>query len=251
MLNRIIEFKNLHKYFGEKKVLKGLNFSIDEGNVCVIMGPSGTGKSTVIKLMVGLLKPTKGEVIVEGVDIAKADENELLSIRKKIGFAFQFGALFDSMNIYENISFPLKEHTNLSESEIKKEVINSLELVGLNPKDVMKSFPDQLSGGMQKRAAIARTIVLKPDIILYDEPTSGLDPIASDLISRLIVKLQKELGTTSVVISHDINESFKIADQMIMLYDGKVLADNKPEFFKTSTNPIIRQFIDGISELKI
>jgi phospholipid/cholesterol/gamma-HCH transport system ATP-binding protein len=248
-VENIIEFINVHKYFGNKKVLKGLNFAIKEGTVAVVMGPSGTGKSTVIKHIVGLLKPTKGQVIVEGIDIAKADEKELLEIRKKIGFAFQFGALFDSMSIYENVSFPLREHSNLKESEIRKEVENSIELVGLKPDEVLHLFPHELSGGMQKRAAIARTIILKPDIILYDEPTSGLDPIASDLISRLIVKLQKELGTTSVVISHDINESFKIADQMIMLYDGKVLADDKPEFFKKTDNPIIRQFIDGISEL--
>jgi phospholipid/cholesterol/gamma-HCH transport system ATP-binding protein len=245
----IIEFKDVHKYFGDKKVLKGLNFKIKEGNVAVVMGPSGTGKSTVIKHMVGLLNATKGEVIVEGIDVGKANEQELLELRKKVGFAFQFGALFDSMNIYENIAFALEQHTDLSKEEIKKEVINSLEVVGLNPDVILYNYPHELSGGMQKRAAIARTIILKPDIILYDEPTSGLDPIASDLISRLIVKLQKELGTTSVVISHDINESFKIADQMIMLYDGKVLADAKPDFFRTTDNPIIRQFIDGISEL--
>lgn len=248
-MKNIIEFKEVHKYFGTKKVLTGLNFTIKEGTVAVIMGPSGTGKSTVIKQIVGLLKPTKGEIIVEGLNIEKATEKELLEIRKKIGFAFQFGALFDSMSIYENIAFPLREHSNLSEAKIKEEVIKSLELVGLNADEVMHLFPHELSGGMQKRAAIARTIILRPDIILYDEPTSGLDPIASDLISRLIVKLQKELGTTSVVISHDINESFKIADQMIMLYDGKVLADAEPEFFKTTDSLIIRQFIDGISEL--
>ena len=248
-MENIIEFKEVHKYFGTKKVLKGLNFTIKEGNVAVVMGPSGTGKSTVIKHMVGLLKPTSGEVIVEGLNIAKASEQELLEVRKKVGFAFQFGALFDSMSIYENIAFPLHEHTNYDEKKIKEEVIKSLELVGLKHQEIMHLFPHELSGGMQKRVAIARTIILRPDIILYDEPTSGLDPIASDLISRLIVKLQKELGTTSVVISHDINESFKIADQMIMLYEGKVLADDKPQFFKTTDNPIIRQFIDGISEL--
>ncbi len=239
----------MHKYFGSKKVLQGLNFTIKEGNVAVVMGPSGTGKSTVIKHIVGLLRATKGEVIVEGIDVGEADEKALLELRKKIGFAFQFGALFDSMNIYDNISFPLKEHTNYTKEKIKEEVIKSLELVGLLPDEVMHLFPHELSGGMQKRAAIARTIILRPDIILYDEPTSGLDPIASDLISRLIVKLQRELGTTSVVISHDINESFKIADQMIMLYDGKVLADETPDFYRTVDNPIIRQFIDGISEL--
>jgi phospholipid/cholesterol/gamma-HCH transport system ATP-binding protein len=213
------------------------------------MGPSGTGKSTVIKHIVGLLKPTKGHIYVEGIDVAECNDDELLDLRKKIGFAFQFGALFDSMSIYDNIAFPLKEHTKMSKKEIRDEVIRSVEMVGLNPDIVLKLHPHELSGGMQKRAAIARTIIMKPDIILYDEPTSGLDPIASDLISRLIVKLRDELGTTSVVISHDIKESFKIADQMIMLYDGKVLASEKPEFFKTTTNQIIRQFIDGISDL--
>lgn len=239
----------MHKYFGEKKVLRGLNFAIKEGSVAVVMGPSGTGKSTVIKLMVGLLKPTSGHIFVEGVDVGEKTQKELLEIRKKIGFSFQFGALFDSMNIYENIAFPLKEHTDMKKEEIDKEVEIALEMVGLKPQEVSHLFPDELSGGMQKRVAIARTVILKPDIILYDEPTSGLDPIASDLISRLIVKLQRELGTTSVVISHDIKESFKIADQMIMLYDGKVLAAEEPEFFKTTDNPTIRQFIDGISDL--
>ncbi len=215
------------------------------------MGPSGTGKSTVIKHIVGLLKPTSGEVIVEGVHIENTSDEELLEIRKKIGFAFQFGALFDSMSIYGNIAFPLQEHTKLDKIEIERRVKEAITMVGLNPEEVLHLFPHELSGGMQKRAAIARTIILKPDIILYDEPTSGLDPIASDLISRLIVKLQRELGTTSVVISHDIKESFKIADQMIMLYDGKVLADADPEFFKTTPNPLIRQFIDGISELTV
>ncbi len=250
-MKEVIEFVDVHKYFGSKKVLKGISFKIKEGTVAVVMGPSGTGKSTVIKHIVGLLKPTKGEIYVEGVDIPRADEKTLLEIRKKVGFLFQFGALFDSMNIYDNVAFPLREHTNDSEDEIRAKVRESIEMGGLVPDEVLHLFPDELSGGMQKRAALARTIILRPDIILYDEPTSGLDPIASDLISRLIVKLQRELGTTSVVISHDIKESFKIADQMIMLYEGKVIADEKPEFFKTTQNPIIRQFIDGISELNI
>ncbi len=241
----------MHKSFGPKEVLKGLSFSIEEGKVCIVMGPSGTGKSTVIKHIVGLLKPTSGEIIVEGIHVENADEETLLKIRKQVGFAFQFGALFDSMSVYENVAFPLHEHTRLKEDEVRKKVREALDMVGLNPDEVMQLFPHELSGGMQKRAAIARTIILRPDIILYDEPTSGLDPIASDLISRLIVKLQRELGTTSVVISHDINESFKIADQMIMLYDGKVLADADPEFFKTTDNPIIRRFVDGISELAL
>jgi len=245
----LIEFKDVHKQFGEKKVLKGLNFTIDKGNIAVVMGPSGTGKSTVIKHIVGLLNPTSGDILVDGISVQKCSEKELLELRKRIGFAFQFGALFDSMNIHDNIGFPLDEHTKLTQKQKDKKINESLEMVGLKPDEILLNYPHELSGGMQKRVAIARTIILEPDILLYDEPTSGLDPIASDLISRLIVKLRDELGITSVVISHDIQESFKIADQMIMLYDGKVLADDKPEFFKTTPNPIIRQFIDGISEL--
>ena len=245
----LIEFKDVHKQFGEKKVLKGLNFTVDKGDIAVVMGPSGTGKSTVIKHIVGLLNPTSGDILVDGVSVQNCNEKELLELRKKIGFAFQFGALFDSMNIHDNIDFPLIEHTKLTPKQRDKKIDESLEMVGLKPQEILKNYPHELSGGMQKRVAIARTIILEPDILLYDEPTSGLDPIASDLISRLIVKLRDELGITSIVISHDIQESFKIADQMIMLYDGKVLADDNPEFFKTTSNPIIRQFIDGISEL--
>ncbi len=215
------------------------------------MGPSGTGKSTVIKHIVGLLRPTSGEIIVEGTHVETADEERLLQIRKKVGFAFQFGALFDSMTVYQNVAFPLHEHTDLPEEEVAQKVREALTMVGLKPEEVISLYPDELSGGMQKRAAIARTIILRPDIILYDEPTSGLDPIASDLISRLIVKLQRDLGTTSIVISHDIKESFKIADQMIMLYEGEVLADAEPDFFKKTDNPLIRRFVDGISELAL
>ena len=247
----LIEFREVYKSFGKKEVLKDISFSVKKNDIAVVMGPSGTGKSTVIKHIVGLLKPTKGDIIVDGVSVPKCSESELLALRKEVGFAFQFGALFDSMNIYENISFPLVEHTRLSQNEIKKKVNESLELVGLKPDEVLHLYPHELSGGMQKRAAIARTTILHPKIILYDEPTSGLDPIASDLISRLIVKLRNELGITSIVISHDIKESFKIADQMIMLYGGGVKADDKPEFFKSTSDPVIRQFIDGISELKV
>ena len=245
----LIEFRHVDKSFGSKEVLKDVSFSVKKKDIAVVMGPSGTGKSTVIKHIVGLLKPTSGDIIVDGVSVPKCNEAELLALRKEVGFAFQFGALFDSMNIYENVSFPLVEHTQLSQNEIKKKVNESLELVGLKPDEVLHLYPHELSGGMQKRAAIARTTIMHPKIILYDEPTSGLDPIASDLISRLIVKLRDELGITSVVISHDIKESFKIADQMIMLHSRGVKADAKPEFFKTTDDPIIRQFIDGISEL--
>ncbi len=247
----IIRLVNLHKSFGSKHVLKGVNLEIEEKKTTVILGPSGTGKSTVIKHMVGLLKPTSGEVWVEGINVATATEEEIFAIRKKVGFLFQSGALFDSMTIYENTAFPLREHTKLSEKEIEREVRKRLEMVGLKFEEVAHLYPDELSGGMQKRAGLARTIILNPEIILYDEPTSGLDPITSDLISKMILKLQYELGTTSVVISHDIKESFKIADKMAMIYEGKIIAYGDPEFFKTTDNPIIRKFIDGISDIDI
>lgn len=230
-------------------MLRGVNLDIIDKSTTVVLGPSGSGKSTIIKHMVGLLRPTSGNVLVEGINVGQANENELFQVRKKVGFLFQHGALFDSMNIFDNVAFPLREHTKMSKKEIQNSVMERIEMVGLKPNEVIKLFPDELSGGMQKRASLARTIILNPDIILYDEPTSGLDPITSDLISRLIVKLQQELGTTSVVISHDIKESFKIADKMAMLYEGRILACEKPEFFKDTTNPLIRQFIDGISEL--
>ena len=247
----LIEYRHVYKSFGKKSVLEDVSFSISENSITVVMGPSGSGKSTIIKHIVGLLKPTKGDIIVDGVSVPNCNEKELLQLRKKIGFAFQFGALFDSMNIYENTAFPLVEHTKLSKKEIDKKVHENIEMVGLKPNEVLHLYPHELSGGMQKRAAIARTIILRPKIVLYDEPTSGLDPIASDLISRVIVKLRNELNITSIVISHDIKESFKIADKIIMLYNRKIKAYEDVEFFKTTPDPIIRQFIDGISELKL
>ena len=247
----LIEYKHVYKSFGKKVVLEDISFKIPKDTITVVMGPSGSGKSTIIKHIVGLLKPTKGDIIVDGVSVPNCSEKELLQLRKKIGFAFQFGALFDSMTIYENTAFPLVEHTKLSKKEIDKKVHENIEMVGLKPNEVLHLFPHELSGGMQKRAAIARTIILRPKIVLYDEPTSGLDPIASDLISRVIVKLRKELKITSVVISHDVKESFKIADKIIMLYDKKIRAYADVEYFKTTSDPIIRQFIDGISEIDI
>jgi len=247
----MIRLVDVHKSFGKKRVLRGIDLEIEPKKTTVILGPSGSGKSTVIKHMVGLLKPDSGDVWVDGINIASANEDDIYRVRKKVGFLFQSGALFDSMNIFENTAFPLKEHTKLGKKEIEYEVRKRLDMVGLKYDEVAHLYPDELSGGMQKRAGLARTIILNPEIILYDEPTSGLDPITSDLISRMILKLQHELGTTSVVISHDIKESFKIADKMAMIYEGKIIAADNPEFFKTTDNPIIRKFIDGISDIKV
>ena len=243
----MIQIINLVKVFGNKTVLDGISLNIEKNKTTVILGGSGSGKSTTIKHIIGLLKPTSGEILFDGGDIAKAKKKELLNIRKKIGFLFQSGALFDSMNIYDNLAFPLREHTKDSKSEIKRKVYEKLEIVGLNPKEVEKLYPEEISGGMQKRVGLARTIILQPQVILYDEPTSGLDPITSDLISKLIIKMQQELNTTAVVISHDIAESFKVADKMALLHNGKIILDGKPALFKSSQDKYVRSFIDGIS----
>ena len=189
----MIIVKHLKKVFGTKEVLKDVNLTIEDNKVTYILGLSGQGKSTIIKHIVGLLKPTSGEILVDGVDVAKADIKTLYEIRKKVGFTFQEGALFDSMNIFDNVAFPLVEHTKLSKKEIKNRVFETLEMVGLEANRVAKLYPHELSGGMRKRAATARAIVLEPKIILYDEPTSGLDQIISDLISQMTMMLQKKL----------------------------------------------------------
>lgn len=241
----MIEIINLRKKFGTKEILKGVNLQIKESATTVIFGMSGSGKSTIIKHIVGLLRPDEGEIKVNGKPITRLEGEELLELRKKIGFLFQSGALFDSMNVYENVAFPLREHTTLSEEEIKKEVYAALEMVALEPDRVSKLYPDELSGGMRKRAGLARTIILKPQILLYDEPTTGLDPIISDQISQMIIKMQKELGITSILISHDIKEAFKCADYAAMLYDGVIVESGEAEVFKNSNNEIIRSFLEG------
>ncbi len=244
----MIEIKGLKKSFGSKHVLKGVDLTIPKGKTTVILGLSGGGKSTIIKHIVGLLKPDEGEIWVDGEEISHADAKELRRIRKKVGFLFQSGALFDSMNVYENVAFPLREHTDMKEDAIRERIVERLEMVALKPKEVMSLFPDELSGGMRKRVGLARTIVLDPQIILYDEPTSGLDPITSDLISQMIIHLKKRLGVTSVLISHDIKESFKAGDYFAMLYDGKIIETGDAEHFKHTKNPYVRQFLDGKSE---
>ena len=241
----MIEIKNLKKRFGEKEILKGVDLQIRDGVTTVIFGLSGSGKSTIIKHIVGLLKPDSGNIYVDDFDVTNATEKELLGIRKEIGFLFQSGALFDSMNVYENIAFPLREHTTLSESEIKKEVYAALDMVALEPDRVSRLYPDELSGGMRKRAGLARTIILKPKIMLYDEPTTGLDPIISNQITQMIIKLQKELKITSVLISHDIKEAFKCADYAAMLYNGVIIESAEAEYFKNTENTIIQSFLEG------
>ncbi|MDR2905665.1 MAG: ATP-binding cassette domain-containing protein [Helicobacteraceae bacterium] len=241
----MITIRNLHKTFGEKRVLRGVDLEIARGKTTTIFGVSGGGKSTIIKHIVGLLTPDYGEIIVDNIRLA--DQKSLYAIRRKVGFLFQSGALFDSMNVRENVEFPLIEHTAIGEKDRVKKIERALELVGLKPREVMSLFPHELSGGMRKRVGLARTIILDPQAILYDEPTSGLDPITSDRISQMIINLQNELGVTSLLISHDIKESFKCSDFVAMLFDGKIVEYGAAEGFKESANPIVRQFVEGSS----
>ena len=243
----MIKIKHLKKSFGSKVVLKNVNLEIPKGSTTVILGLSGQGKSTIIKHIVGLLKPDSGEIIVDGIDVAKCSKEELYETRKKIGFLFQEGAMFDSMTVYDNVAFPLREHTNLDENEIKKRVFDKLDMVGFDSNRVAKLYPHELSGGMRKRAATARAIILEPKIILYDEPTSGLDPIISDLISQMTIMLQKKLGITSIVISHDLKEAFKIADYVGMLYNGEIIEFAPPIDFQNSNDEIVQAFLRGDS----
>lgn len=244
----MIQIRNLHKTFGTKKVLNGVNLDIVNGKCTAIFGLSGGGKSTIIKHIVGLLKPTSGEILYNGRDITQLDDEDLRNVRKDIGFLFQSGALFDSMNVYENVAFPLREHTHLDESTIRNEVFSRLKLVGLDPDIVCNLFPDELSGGMRKRVGLARTIILNPKVLLYDEPTSGLDPITSDVISQMIIALQDKIKTTSILISHDINETFKTADYFAMLYNGEIVEYGDEKTFKNSPVEIVQKFLNGDSE---
>ncbi|MCK5853785.1 MAG: ABC transporter ATP-binding protein [Sulfurovaceae bacterium] len=246
--NPLIEIKHLQKVFGTKEVLADVNIIFPKGSTTVILGLSGGGKSTIIKHIVGLMKPTSGEILVDGVSVATCSENELRDVRKNIGYLFQDGAMFDSMNIFDNVAFPLREHFNYSEKEIEEKVMHMLSITGLDAKRVSKLSPNELSGGMRKRAGLARAIIMEPKIILYDEPTSGLDPITSDLITQLILKLQKELGVTSVLITHDMKESFKSADYLAFLFDGEIIEWAANEEFKNTTNPYVMQLLNGSGE---
>ena len=239
----MIKMIDVVKNFGYQKVHQGLTLDIVKGAITFIIGPSGTGKSILLKEMMGLVHPDGGKIIVDGEDITKANRKKLLKIRQKFGMLFQNAALFDSMNVYDNVAFPLREHTQNSEAHIKKIVHEKLHLVGLT--EAYEKFPSELSGGMRKRVGLARAIAIEPDIMLYDEPTTGLDPIMTDVVDNLIYDTQKKLNITSVVISHDIGSVLKIADYIGMLYLGKIVYYGTPEDFKITDNQFVRQFFSG------
>ncbi len=236
----MIEFRRVSKSFGAQKVLDDVSLVIPKGQTTVIIGPSGTGKSVFIKLLVGLLKPDAGQILVDGQDITTLAETDLFEVRKKFGMLFQDGALFDSMTVEENIAFPLEQHTRKTAQEIKEVVRRKLSQVGLP--GAAKKFPGELSGGMRKRVGIARALALEPAVVLFDEPNSGLDPVMSDAIDKLILQMQRELGLTFVVISHDLEGTFQIADRIAMLYKSKLIADGEARAIRHSDNPILQQF---------
>ena len=241
----MIRLEQVSKAFKGQIVLDHLDLEIEKGKITVIIGQSGGGKSVLLKHMIGLIRPDSGHIYVNGIDIVSLDDKKLNDIRKKFGMLFQAAALFDSMNVGENVAFPLIEHTRLSRKEIMKIAEEKLLRVGL--KNVSHKMPSELSGGMRKRVGLARAIALDPEIILFDEPTTGLDPVMCDAIDRLIVETQKQTEATCVIISHDILSTFKIANKIAMLYQGKIIEMGTPDEVRSSKNPVVHNFIEGKS----
>jgi phospholipid/cholesterol/gamma-HCH transport system ATP-binding protein len=229
--------------YGEKIVMQNLTLDVVEGAITCIIGLSGAGKSTILRLLNGLKKPDSGRVIVKGQDITEMRERDLIELRRSIGFAFQFSALFDSLTIGENVALPLREHTKMSEAEIRKLVSATLDSVGLA--HVEDRFPSELSGGMVKRAGFARAVVTGPQAVLYDEPTTGLDPIITHVLTDTIVKLRERLNGTAVVVSHDLESIYMMADYIAMLFEGAIVAYGTVDEIRRSPNPIVQQFLQG------
>ncbi|MBM7116504.1 ABC transporter ATP-binding protein [Archangium primigenium] len=239
----MIEIQGLQKSFGGHQVLTGIDLSVAEGDTCVILGGSGSGKTVLMKHMIGLLKPDTGQVLIDGEDLVPMGAEDLARVRNKFGMVFQAAALFDSMTVYENVAFPLRQHRQLSEDEVLSRVRAKLDLMGL-PRAVEGKFPADLSGGMRKRVGLARAVVMEPKIVLYDEPTTGLDPITTDYVDEMILAAQRELGVTSVVISHDIASAFNIADQIAFLSKGVILEQGPPEQVRASEHPTVKVFLE-------
>lgn len=243
MSNVIAKLDDVTLRYGDRVVLQNCSLDVVEGAITCIIGLSGAGKSTILRLLNGLRKPEEGHVYVKGVDICHMNEPELINFRSAIGFAFQFAALFDSMTIGENVSLPLREHTSMSEAEIEKTARATLESVGLE--HTFDNFPSELSGGMMKRAGFARAVVTNPDIVLYDEPTTGLDPIVTHLLTDTIKRLRAQLNGTAVVISHDLQSIYMMADYVAMLFEGAIIEYGTVDQVKKSMNPIVQQFLQG------
>jgi len=239
----MIQVVDLHRSFGDHVVLNGISIEVERGTTFVVLGGSGSGKTVLMKHVIGLLRPDSGTVLVDGIEIPKLEGRALTEARRMFGMVFQGAALFDSMTVGENIAFPLEQHTDLSEAEIRArvaEVLSWIDLEGIEDK-----LPSELSGGMQKRVGLARTVVVKPEIVIYDEPTTGLDPLTSDTISELIRRLQHEQQVTSLVVTHDVRCAFRVADRVALLDEGRVLVEGSLEEIKSSSVPKLRAFLYG------
>jgi len=240
----IIEVKNLTKRFGTKLVLDDVSLSIEKGKTTVVIGPSGCGKTVLIKHFIVLVRPSEGQVFFEGRRVDNLGERELSKVRTHFGYLFQEGALFDSMTVAENIMFPIRQNYQVKNGREVEDIVKvKLAMVGLD--GFQNHYPARLSGGQRKRVALARAIALNPGVILYDEPTTGLDPIRSDIINELILKLSRELGVTTVVVTHDMKSAYKVADRIIMLHNGKVIADGDADYIRNHPHPVVQQFITG------
>ncbi len=239
----LIDVVNLSKAFGPKVVLSNVNLQVEEGESLVVLGGSGTGKTVLLRNIMGLLTPDAGHVAVEGKIIAQLTREELFKVRQSIGMCFQMAALFDSMTVFENVAFGLRRHLEITENEVQTRVEECLSMVGMKGTEALK--PAELSGGMKRRVGFARAIALKPKILLFDEPTTGLDPVMTDVIGRIILDLKHELGITSITITHDLKSAFAIADRIALLFRGECIACQPPEEFKANPNPVIQQFLRG------
>ena len=239
----IIELRGVKLTYGDRTVLGGIDLSVAERETVCVLGGSGAGKSTILRLILGLLDPTEGGILVRGRDLSAASYSEVLDIRRDMGMVFQGAALFDSLTVLDNVGFYLFEHSDLSEEVIAERVAGALEVVDLDPETVMPLLPSELSGGMRKRVGVARALIHEPCLLLYDEPTSGLDPITTRTIDELILKLQRDLGVTSVVVTHDLESAFRIADRLALLFEGNIVFEGSAEEMRDADDPYVREFL--------
>jgi phospholipid/cholesterol/gamma-HCH transport system ATP-binding protein len=245
----VISLRNIHKAFGPKKVLTGFSLDVEEGETVVIIGFSGSGKSVAIKHIVGLLEPDDGTVFVDGLEVPELSRRELYDLRAKIGYVFQFAALFDSLTVGENVAMGLRKQGRLTREGIDERVAEALELVDLP--NVYDRFPAELSGGMRKRVGLARAIALRPKYLLYDEPTTGLDPVTSAVIDELMIRMREKLGVTSIVITHDMRSAYRVGSRIAMLYEGKVRQVGTVDEIRESDDPVVRQFVEGRADIDL
>lgn len=242
----VVELAGVALKFGDKEVLKDVSLQVRAGERLVVLGQSGSGKSTILRLILGVLPPSSGKVFFKGRDMQRLSRRRLNLIRQRVGMVYQYSALISSLNVRDNLALPLEELTHKSRSEIDELVQQKLEMVGMG--DARDKMPSELSGGMRKRVGLARGIILDPELILYDEPSAGLDPVISSVIDELIVELSEKINAASIVVTHEMDSAFKIATRMAMLHDGRIIADNTPEWFRDSGDPIVAQFISGSTE---